>query len=156
VPDPALPFVDEIGTEVAAPPDRVWAALGPVLTASFAGGAAPLLARALGCAHTERSPAGPDGLAAGATMPGFAVAEAAAGRRLALEGRHRYARYALVLVLRPVAADRCLLSAQTWAAFPGAAGRAYRALVIGTGGHAVVVRRLLGTVRRRAEQGRSA
>ncbi len=35
------------------------------------------------------------------------------------------------------------VAAQTWAAFPGLKGRIYRALVIGSGGHRIVVRRML-------------
>jgi hypothetical protein len=35
------------------------------------------------------------------------------------------------------------VTAQTWAAFPGLKGSIYRALVIGSGGHRIVVRRML-------------
>jgi hypothetical protein len=42
------------------------------------------------------------------------------------------------------------VTAHTSAAFPGLAGRAYRALVIGTGGHRIVVKQLLRAVARRA------
>jgi hypothetical protein len=42
-----------------------------------------------------------------------------------------------------VAPRRTRLRATTWAAFPGVAGTVYRALVIGTGGHRIVVRRIL-------------
>jgi hypothetical protein len=38
--------------------------------------------------------------------------------------------------------------ARTWAEFPGPAGAAYRALVIGSGGHRLVVRRMLRRVAR--------
>ena len=41
------------------------------------------------------------------------------------------------------AADGVTVSARTSAAFPGVWGRLYRALVIGTGGHALVVRAML-------------
>ena len=37
--------------------------------------------------------------------------------------------------------------AQTWAAFPGPQGRIYRALVIGSGMHAVMVRRMIRRLR---------
>ena len=63
-----------------------------------------------------------------------------------------------VLVLRVVlprsrrsGSARPRLHAETRAAFPGSAGRAYRLLVIGTGGHVVAVRRLLSGITRRAE-----
>ncbi|WP_193364277.1 hypothetical protein [Mycobacterium xenopi] len=39
----------------------------------------------------------------------------------------------------------------TWAAFPGMHGQVYRALVIGTGTHRVVVRRILRRIARRAQ-----
>jgi hypothetical protein len=38
------------------------------------------------------------------------------------------------------------LRALTFAAFPGVHGKAYRALVIGSGGHRIVVRRMLKRV----------
>jgi hypothetical protein len=46
--------------------------------------------------------------------------------------------------------------AETRAAFPGLQGRAYRALVIGTRGHVLAVRRLLRAVKARAEDPRTA
>jgi hypothetical protein len=46
--------------------------------------------------------------------------------------------------------DRTRIRAQTRAAFPGALGRVYRALVIGTGLHRVLVRRLLHRIEGRA------
>ncbi|WP_157592243.1 hypothetical protein [Solirubrobacter soli] len=58
--------------------------------------------------------------------------------RLELRGRHRFARYALVFLI-----DGGRVRAQTYAAFPGVEGRAYRALVIGSGAHRVVTKRLL-------------
>ncbi|MDQ6710077.1 MAG: hypothetical protein M3Z11_05920 [Candidatus Dormibacteraeota bacterium] len=70
--------------------------------------------------------------------------------RLALRGAHRFSTYALVFELDANGATACTLRAQSWAAFPGLAGRAYRALVIGTGGHRLVVRRLLRRAARRA------
>ena len=44
------------------------------------------------------------------------------------------------------------LGAEIRAEFPGAAGTAYRALVIGTRGHVLVTRSFLRSVRRRAER----
>ena len=85
----------------------------------------------------------------GDTLPGFAVAEIHPPERLALRGEHRFSRYALVFELDATDTARCTLRAQTWAEFPGSAGRVYRALVIGTRGHRVVVRRLLRKVARR-------
>ncbi len=42
--------------------------------------------------------------------------------------------------------------AESRAEFPGASGRVYRGLVIGTRGHVVAVRRLLQAIKRRAER----
>jgi hypothetical protein len=44
------------------------------------------------------------------------------------------------------------LTAETKAAFPGAAGRVYKRIVIGTGGHVIVVMRMPMSIRRRVEQ----
>jgi hypothetical protein len=78
---------------------------------------------------------------AGATLPGFAVVEASRSSRLELRGHHRFSSYALVFLI-----DDEGVRAQTYAEFPGLRGRAYRALVIGTRAHRLVVRRLLRRV----------
>ncbi|MFF5171522.1 SRPBCC family protein [Micromonospora sp. NPDC000089] len=143
--EPSLPFVDEHRTLVAAPADVVWRALA-VQVPRFA--AAENFARLVGAVPSR---AAGDVLTEGATLPGFAVAEADPGRRLRLAGRHRFSRYALTLSLTP-AAGGTTLSARTDAAFPGPLGAAYRLMVIGSGAHAVLVRRLLRDVRRRAER----
>jgi hypothetical protein len=49
----------------------------------------------------------------------------------------------LIVELEEAGADHTRIRAQTWAAFPGVLGRVYRALVIGTRAHRLVVRRLL-------------
>ena len=100
----------------------------------------------------ERSAAGPRPLAVGSTVPGFRVTTALPGTELVLSGRHRFSDYAFVFRLEPVGPGRTLLRAETRAVFPGAAGAGYRLLVVGSGGHARAVRRLLATVRRRSEQ----
>jgi hypothetical protein len=136
----SLPYVDEHGLEIAAPASAIWAALLRVVR-GMAGNTA--LARVLGC-----DPARGTGEFAGRpgdAVPGFRVVEAEPGRRLALRGRHRFADYALTFI---VDGDR--LRAQTHAAFPGVRGRLYRALVIGSGAHRLVTRRLLRQVARRA------
>ena len=106
-------------------------------------------ARALGCAHTERT--GEPG-EIGSTIPGFVVARAVRPAVLALMGEHRFSRYALVLTVTESSARVVRLGAETRAEFPGAAGTAYRALVIGTRGHVLVTRSFLRSVRRRAER----
>jgi hypothetical protein len=64
---------------------------------------------------------------------------------LRLEGRHRFSRYALTFRLRE-AGNATTVTAESRAEFPGMAGTAYRALVVGTGGHVVAVRRLLARI----------
>jgi hypothetical protein len=71
---------------------------------------------------------------------------------LVMEGRHRFSSYALIFRLEQVSAGRSRLRAESRAALPGLAGGVYRLLVIGTGGHVVVVRRLLSVIKRRSER----
>jgi hypothetical protein len=87
------------------------------------------------------------------TVPlGFKLEEATAPRRLALKGRHLFAVYRLVFELDPER-DGIRLRALTFAAFPGPHGKVYRALVIGTGGHRIVVRRMLKHIAAAALEG---
>jgi hypothetical protein len=80
---------------------------------------------------------------------GFAVTEEIPGELVTLAGRHRFARYELVFQVEPRTAERTtLLHAHSYAEFPGAAGRAYRALVIGTGLHVVATTRMLHQIAR--------
>lgn len=149
-PDPdALPFVDEHGVEVAAPTEVVWESLCRVADGSFSSPIADRGARLLGCEETAAS--GPRPLAEGSTIPGFVVARAEPGSRLALVGRHRYSEYALVFRLVGEGGTT-RVRAETRARFPGAAGRLYRGAVIGTRGHVLVTMRLLNVVKRRAER----
>jgi hypothetical protein len=83
---------------------------------------------------------------------GFRVAREKRPALLALEGEHLFARYALTFRIDPVAREESRLTAETHAAFPGATGRVYRQLVIGSGGHTIVVRHLLREIKRRAER----
>ena len=146
-PGSELPYVDEHHVDVAAAPERVWSALEAVLGAARP--AAGTASRLLGCRDTDLSGPGPG--VVGSTVPGFRVALAQRPSELVLEGRHRFSRYALGFRLEARGAGGSRLRAQTRAAFPGLAGRAYRALVIGSRGHVVAVRRLLRTVADRAE-----
>ena len=88
----------------------------------------------------------------GSTITGFRVTRAVAPDELVLEGEHRFSRYALIFHLEALPHDRCRLRAETRASFPGLRGRAYRALVIGTHGHLVAVKRLLRAVQVGAER----
>jgi hypothetical protein len=148
--DGSLPHIDEHSVEIDATPAATWAALGRVVEGSFASGATPRLARALGCADTDA--AGPRPLAEGSTLPGFHVAAASAPRELALAGGHRFSDYELIFHLDDLDGAGTRLRAETRAEFPGLKGGVYRGLVIGTRGHVLVTRRLLGAVKRRAER----
>lgn len=141
-----LPFIDEHAARVRASPERTWDALVRVLRSDLSGGG--LLARVLSARPRARS-GDWSGDLTGATLPGFAVAEAQRPARLELRGQHRFSSYALVFLI-----DGDRVRAQTYAAFPGLHGRAYRALVIGTRAHRVIVRRLLRRIARIASTGR--
>lgn len=145
----SLPYVDEHVTVVVAEADEVWRHLGETLERSFSRPRAAGYARLVGCA--DRTASGPRPLAEGSTFPGFRVAAAVPGRELVLEGRHRFSTYALIFRLDHAGPGRTRLRAETRAAFPGLAGRLYRRLAIGSGGHAAGLRRLLSAVRHRSE-----
>ena len=145
-----LPFVDEHVCPVAASPERTWDALVAIVS----GGAREVpgpLAAAWGLEHPSRS-GDWDGPAPGSTVAGFAVAEADRPRALTLRGGHRFSRYEARFTLVPASDGRTELHARTDAAFPGLPGTVYRTLVIGSGGHALVVKGLLARVARRAER----
>jgi hypothetical protein len=114
-----LPYIDEHAISVGANRDDTWSALLRVMC---------------------RDPRDPS-----TVPPGFVLDEARAPERFALKGRHPFAIYRWVFELDDLAHDTRLRSA-TWAAFPGLHGKVYRALVIGSGGHRVVVRRMLRRV----------
>lgn len=74
---------------------------------------------------------------------GFVVDSVEEPSRLALKGRHWFSRYALVFELDEQGPSRTLVRAQSWGEFPGLHGKIYRALVISSGGHKIVVRDML-------------
>ena len=134
---------------MAAPPERAWEAVRQTVSRSFSGRSAALLARLLGT--TETRPHG-EPTEPGSTITGFRVGRADPAVELVLEGEHRFSRYALIFHLEGLPGNRSRVRAETRAAFPGLRGRAYRALVIGTRGHVLAVKRLLRAVKARAEQ----
>ncbi|MFE9581871.1 hypothetical protein ACFYO1_36225 [Nocardia sp. NPDC006044] len=112
-----LSYIDQHARSIDANRDRVWKALLEVMC---------------------KDPADPS------TVPGgFVLDEAAVPSRLALKGRHWFSVYALVFELDDEGANRTRIRAESWGNFPGLHGKIYRALVIGTGGHKIVVRGLL-------------
>ena len=142
-PDPTLLFVDEHRQPADAPAAAVWTAL--VRTVGRRSRAGALGARLLGCDPSEATPLFTG--EPGQVVPGFRVVEAEAGRRLVLQGRHRFAAYAVTFVIEGGA-----LSARTHAAFPGLLGTLYRTAVIGSGGHSLITKAILKLVARRAER----
>jgi hypothetical protein len=148
--DPQLPWVDEHGTELDATSAAVWPALLRTVEKMTAGGAAPRYARMVGCADTEAG--GPRPLEVGSTVPGFHVSALTPERMLSLRGSHHFSDYELVFRLESLGGVRTRLVAETRAEFPGLKGRAYRALVIGTRMHVLVVRRVQRGVAHRVER----
>lgn len=117
-----LPYIDEHAIAVPADRDATWAALRRVM-----------------CSGPHGAPVG------------FVVEGSTQPHRLALKGRHPFAVYRLVFELDEIDPHHTRLCALTWAAFPGPHGKIYRALVIGTGAHRIVVRRMLRNIAAQAD-----
>jgi hypothetical protein len=146
-----LPYIDAYGVEVPAGADATWQALVREARNTLGATGDHWLARALGVTPADATGAWSPDLEPGVTLPGFAVERVQPAELLSLRGGHRFSRYRLDFELVAVEPGRTHVWARTWAEFPGLAGAAYRALVIGSGGHRLVVRRMLGTVARRAQ-----
>lgn len=148
VPVESLPPIDEHARVVRATPEATWDAIVATLPRSFGGTLAGRYTSAVGCEQTE---AEGDPATIGSTLPGFIVARSIRPAMLTLLGEHRFSRYALVFRVDRLDDERSLVRAETRADFPGWRGRAYKALVIGTRGHTLMVSRILRSIRRRAE-----
>lgn len=72
---------------------------------------------------------------------GFENSHEVSQEYLRLSGRHRFSRYWLVFALGDDVDGTTVVSARTFADFPGRLGRAYRGLVIGSRIHVLAVRR---------------
>ena len=164
---PELPFIDAYSVEAKAPPERVWDVIVDQVLPRFGGGFGSVATGRIGQVGTRilrapyappsRAGAGAPGAGERASPPsvimGFRVERAERPWLIALAGEHRFARYSLTLrVARTTSGSMSRLSAETRAVFPGTAGRAYRAAVIGTGAHRLVVGRLLSRIRCVAQQ----
>ena len=124
-----LPYIDEHAITVEANREETWSALLRVMC---------------------RDPHDPS------TVPaGFVLDEARPPVRFALKGRHPFAIYRWVFELDAESSQRTRVRAATWADFPSLHGRAYRALVIGTGGHRVAVRWMLKRIAAESVAGRT-
>jgi hypothetical protein len=144
-----LPKIDEHEVLVAVAPDEAWTALLSTFTGFTTGAGWRVIARALRCQPGSSSGA-PD--VVGASVPGFRVARSVPPREWALEGRHQFSQYALTFRITPLDGEHCRIRAESSAVFPGPQGVAYRALVIGTGGHVVGVQNILKKVKVKAER----
>jgi hypothetical protein len=144
-----LPFIDAYQVDVNAEPERVWEATARLLP-GIGGRFGPAFARLLGCSEVERPALAshelPDAIV------GFRVERAERPSLIELRGEHRFARYALTFRIEPGTSRGSVLIAETDADFRGPAGCLYRAAVIGTSAHVVLVRKLLRTVKRGAER----
>lgn len=136
-----LPFVDEHSVIAAAPADAVWPAIGRIMGRQ----SWPLVRAAATVLGTEPRTTSGEPLALGSTIPGFVVSELVPGERVVYSGRHRFSVYELGYELAPHDAGT-RVRALTYARFPGPHGRAYRALVIGSGIHRRAVRRMLRSI----------
>ena len=141
-----LPYIDEHAVTIEASRQAVWRSLLGMPDAMISS----RFARLLGCADSEAS--GPRPLTEGSIVPGFRVVTAAAPSELALAGRHHFSDYLLVFRLDELAPDRTRIRAESRAAFPVVRGAVYRMLLLGTGGHVLVTRRMLAAVKRNAER----
>ena len=141
--------IDEHSIEIEAPAEAAWAALFPTLSRSLDNRTSRRITRLL---DARNQTAEGDLHHPGGTLPGFVVARSVAPVMLALMGEHRFAKYALVFRIDLLPGQRCRVRAETRALFPGARGRAYRTMVIGTRGHVVVVRSQLRALKKRAER----
>jgi hypothetical protein len=144
-----LPRIDEHAVTVAAAPGAVWEAVLRTLAHTFSPAPARWGTRLLGCDPPSTS-AWERGDVASA-VPGFRIVEARRPHLLVVAGQHRFSRYGIVFRIEPGGADT-VCRAESRAAFPGLRGALYRLAVVGSGGHVVGVRRLLGAVRADAER----
>lgn len=126
----------------------MWDAIPIALQRAFDSPTAGFMSAVLGC--DEREASHPFAPVQSATLSGFRVAASTPPSELALEGCHRFSRYSLTFRIDDVD-GQVRVRAETRAEFPRFTGKLYRAVVIGSGGHVIVVRRLLRAIRRRAE-----
>jgi hypothetical protein len=149
VPLEALPPIDEHYVDVDAPAEATYAALFPAIERAFAGKFAHSYCERVGALETEVTG---DLHHPGGTLPGFTVTRAIAPVMLALAGEHRYAKYAVVFRIDLLPGQRSRVKLETRADFTPGKGRIYKAAVIGTHGHVLVVNRMLRSIKRGAER----
>ncbi len=148
VPLEDLPPIDEHYIEVEAPAEATYAALFPTLESALGSKFAHSYCERIGAVETE---AHGDLHHPGGTLPGFTVTRAIAPVMLALTGEHKYAKYAVVFRIDLLPGQRSRVRIETRAQFAPRRGTLYKAAVIGTRGHILIVNRMLRSIKRRAE-----
>ena len=143
------PFIDEFDAQVDAPAAEVFRATTLSVSRIFAGPFSRVFTALLGCAHRGASYTVPP--VAGQESNGFRVAEVGEPERLVLEGRHRFATYRLSFLIEPLGEKRSRVRARTDALFHGWHGAIYRTLVIGSGAHEILAKRMLKGIASRAD-----
>jgi hypothetical protein len=149
VPLEQLTPIDEHYIDVDAPAEATYAALFPAIEKAFAGKFAQGYCERVGATETRTSG---DLHHPGGTLPGFTVTRAIAPVMLALAGEHRFAKYAVVFRIDLLPGQRSRVKLETRAQFVPGKGRIYKAAVIGTHGHVLVVNRMLRAIKRGAER----
>ncbi len=150
VPLEELPPIDEHYIDVEAPAGDTYAALFPAIERFFDGRFAQGYCERVGAIETEKRG---DLHHPGGTLPGFTVTRAIEPVMLALAGEHRFAKYAVVFRIDLFPEKRSRVKLETRAAFTPGKGRIYKAAVVGTHGHVLVVNRMLRAIKRGAECG---
>lgn len=148
VPLEELPPIDEHYIDVEAAAEATYAALFPTLESALGNKFAHSYCERVGALETE---AHGDLHHPGGTLPGFTVIRAIAPVMLALAGEHKYAQYAVVFRIDLLPGQRSRVRLETRAKFVHGRGTLYRAAVVGTRGHIIIVNRMLRSIKRRAE-----
>lgn len=146
--DSALPCIDEHETSINVPAAVAWTAVLAVVGRLTTRPAWRMFAKAVRCKPDRAIGAG---VTVGEALPGFLVARCEAPTEWALEGEHLFSRYVLTFRIAPVDSEQCRVAAHSSAEFPGPHGKIYRAMVIGSGGHAIGVRSILRSIKTDAE-----
>ena len=149
VPLEELPPIDEHYIDVEAPAEATYAALFPTLESALGSKFAHSYCERIGAIETE---AHGDRHHPGGTLPGVCVTRAIAPVMLALAGEHKYAKYAVVFRIDLLPGQRSRVRLETRAQFAAGKGKLYRAAVVGTRGHILIVNRMLRSIKRRSER----
>jgi hypothetical protein len=149
--DSALPYIDENAISVSVPAPVAWTAVVAVFGRLTTRPVWRIFAKAVRC-KPDRAIG--TAVTVGEALPGFLVARCEAPTEWALEGEHLFSRYALTFRIARVDSGHCRVAAHSSAEFPGPHGKIYRAMVIGSGGHAIGVCGILRSIKTEAEHSR--